>query len=178
MKRIVRILAAILVASGSGGMAQAELVITFQEVGGDVVNTASGSLDISGMVQQGTSAPFGASIRPLTSSVLLGPNSGVSAEYIYATNGGPIGFGTGDGVGEVPTSGSGDRVGLFGSGLFFVPIGYVSGSCCRRRTAYSGQTFNSLGLTPQGTYTYTINGPNAIRSSSRSARFPSPSPPR
>jgi hypothetical protein len=76
MRRITGIFVAFLLASASGDMARAEIVISVQEVGGDAVNTASGSLGITGLVQQGTSAPFGATERPRTSTVLLGPTSG------------------------------------------------------------------------------------------------------
>lgn len=63
---------------------------------------------------------------------------------------GPISFGTG--TTKSPNTGSGNFVGIDGSGdVIFVPQGYVSGAALSDTMTFNNATFSSLGVTP-GTY--------------------------
>ena len=65
---------------------------------------------------------------------------------------GPSDFGTG--LVNTPSENSGDPVGFSGSVRFvFVPDDYIFGAALSETSAYSGQSFGSLGLKP-GSYVY------------------------
>jgi hypothetical protein len=133
------------------GTTRAGAVITFEQVGNDVVATASGSLDLSGLgaptddfVQPGLVA----SIGYLVLSQQTTPNA---PDEVFSGATGPSSFGSGGFF--APSFGTGDTVGVV-SGDIHVPVGYVSGTPLSASDTFAGQTFTTLGLTP-GTYTYT-----------------------
>ncbi len=137
----------------SAPSAQAGYIVTFRQVGPDVVATGSGPIDLTGLdtlfPTTGTSqvVPFGAYI-------FTGP-TGSNPVQPYGGGGisGPTSFGSG--FGTLADSGSGDLVGIFGLGhLLFVPLGYVSGSPLSDTATYDSASFASLGLTP-GIYEWT-----------------------
>jgi hypothetical protein len=141
--------------------------VTIVESGGDVVMSASGSLNINDLTLVNPSAgPFGnGGIGVSTATFLLGANGLSGAQYSGFTTA-PSNFGPG-GPGGTQTSASGNIFGVVkfdgptGTPSLIVPTGYTTGTVISGSQTFSGQTFSSLGLTP-GTYTYTWgSGANA-----------------
>jgi hypothetical protein len=141
-----------------GGPAEASVVIDMSEVGGNVVTTGSGTVDLTGLsfTSSGEDAGF---VFASLGSVAVGSSE---ADDFYSGAIGPASFGTGGFI--IPFGQSGDLLGLIGNvspAEILVPHGYVSGTSLSGSSTYVGQTFASLGLTP-GTYLYTWgSGPTA-----------------
>ncbi len=130
-------------------------VIDFTEVGGNVVVTASGEIDLTGLsYQYSTYAPT--EIVPSEATVLIGTASG--AVDVYTGISGPTPFGTGGTT--AASSGSGGTFGINDT-VLDLPGGYVSGTSLSSSSTFDGATFASLGLTP-GTYVYTWGDPNTL----------------
>jgi hypothetical protein len=150
-KRMTYLASAALLALGAvlAPSAQAAYVITFQQVGSDVVETGSGSLDLTdldvgafgiardaavypelGRVFSGAFTDTNTSFADLPDSfVTFGPGSFTLAS---TTSGGPVGFESG--AGDITT-------------LIF-PAGYASDTPLSDSATYLGATISSLGLTP------------------------------
>jgi hypothetical protein len=141
--------------------AKAGYVVTLKEMGGDVVATGSGPIDLNGLSLEpppgGTSfAP--SEIIPHPGIIITGPADSTATDtYVEVT--GPASFGSGSLT--FTSSGSGDLVGIDGSSLnLLVPSGYVSNTPLSDISTYTGETFLSLGVTP-GTYEWSWGtGPN------------------
>ena len=122
--------------------------IAIQEVGGNVVWTATGTLNLAGLTyfttQPGGGDGFDGNAR-LFASGLATPNTDVYNGSITL----PSAFGGGGGA----SSASGDYLGVYGTPSLYVPAGYVSGAALSGVTTYNSATFASLGLSA-GTYTY------------------------
>ncbi|MBV9008586.1 MAG: VPDSG-CTERM sorting domain-containing protein [Verrucomicrobia bacterium] len=132
--------------------AQANFIVTLQQVGSNVVATGSGAIDLTGL--HGPSPANGASaIVPVAGDIVTGSGNGTL--YLGPISG-PTSFGTGG-----PTdanSSTGPLVSLLYNGgitsSIIVPSGYVSGTLISNGAIYNGQSFASLGVTP-GTYEWT-----------------------
>lgn len=134
------------------GTARAALIIDFDQVGGDVVATGTGSLDITGL-NAGASFIHGQRVSGSTGFFGAGATAGVS-DQSYSGFSGPTAFGPGGSVDS--TSSTGDLFSIGGSsGRIYLDTTFVSGSSLTFSSTFAGQTFSSLGLTP-GTYTYTL----------------------
>jgi hypothetical protein len=125
--------------------------VTFQEVGGNVVEVGSGTLDTTDLTDDGSPFSEVAAVSPTGGQVFSGSTSSTPVEFFTGVSG-PVSFGTGSET--LASSSSGDFVGLEGNGegFLFTPVGFTSGALSETST-YSGATFASLGLTP-GTYVY------------------------
>jgi hypothetical protein len=146
-----------------GAPAEASVVIDVSEVGGNVVATGGGRVDLSGLTFFATGGSGGAAMQPSFGLMDIG---GIGSPLFldeYPGVAGPASFGPG-GFTFASTS-SGDRFGVNarrpnGTGVD-VPFGYASESALSGSATFDGQTFASLGLTP-GTYVYTWgSGPTA-----------------
>jgi hypothetical protein len=141
------------------GHAEARVVIDVSEVGGNVITTGSGTVDLTGLSFSSSSLPQAGALFASAGSVSVGSSS---PGDLYSGAIGPASFGAGGFI--IPFERSGDLLGLFGSfapAEILVPHGYVSGTSLLGSSTYVGQTFASLGLTP-GTYLYTWgSGPTA-----------------
>lgn len=145
--------AAILLGLGLGvSPAQAAYVITFDQVGSNVVATGSGSLDLTGLnlVGIGASPAF---MSPSYADIIVGP-ARLTLANTYRGIAGPASFGLW--APKSASSGSGDLVGMVASELW-VPYGYVSGTALSDSMTFDGASFASLGLTP-GSYEWTWGG--------------------
>lgn len=138
--------------------------ISIVESGGNVVMSASGSLNINDLtlITPSTGPLGGAGIGISTATFIIGSNGQNYAEYSGFTST-PSNFGTGGGGSS--SSSSGDVIGVIVNGvppyILTVPVGYTTGTAISSTQTFNGQTFSSLGLTP-GTYTYTWgSGANA-----------------
>jgi len=138
----------------------AALVIQFNQVGANVVETGSGSANTAGL--GAPSGVLGSGLTdPSSGLAFVGP-TGVNAPLFLYPSGisGPASIGAG--VYTAGSSGSGDTFGINGNfHALYVPFAYVSGSALNGTTTFNGQTFASLGLNI-GTFTYTWgSGANA-----------------
>jgi hypothetical protein len=139
--------------------ARAELIITFEQVGNNVVATGSGSINLAGLT-----GPISYEIYPTTygyvepASGNLFNNSGEDAVYSGLT--GPTSFGPG--TPTLASSVSGDSIGIFGLDQFLeLPKGYVSGSSLSNIETWDNNSISNLGLT-SGTYIWNFgSGVNA-----------------
>lgn len=130
------------------GPARAAYIVTFSQVGPDVIARGSGTIDLDGLtlVDSGVTMP---QVAPAFGIASTGAAGDVSA---YGSVSGPIGFGSG--VFTSATTGTGDLVAIQGDGgLVYVPTGYDSDTPLLGTATYAGHTFATLGLTP-GSYVY------------------------
>jgi hypothetical protein len=145
--------AAIFLAAIVGLPAAANAIVTvnINEVGGNVIATASGTLDLTGLTFVGD---FGLSQQIQGSDAYVGVGSGSVDGYSGLS--GPAAFGAGGPVASSISTGDGFGLNgsLFGIPYVFVPDGYVSGAALLSSATWSTATFASLGLTP-GQYIYT-----------------------
>jgi hypothetical protein len=135
------------------GTSQAGVIIDINQVGSDVVETGSGTIDLTGLTGPSTYDTFYAAIQPNVALAHLAPaqHGGINMdEYSSAT--GPTSFGSGTSH-TFATTGSGDAFGVETAHIILSP-GYVSGTPLSATDTFASQTLKSLGLTP-GTYTYT-----------------------
>jgi len=141
--------------------ASAPMTITITEVGSNVVMSASGTINLSGLTLVDPSAgPFGGGgLGVSTATFLMGTFPVNAAQYSGFTTT-PSNYGTGGGGGGA-TSGSGDIFGIVYQGTppysLLVPTGYTSGTNITSTQTFTGTTLSTLGLT-NGTYTYTWSG--------------------
>ena len=150
--------------------AKAAFTATFTQVGPDVLETGSGTIDTAAF-SPFRDESFFAFVFPSQDKNLGGPTSGMVSS-LSGTISGPALFGNGNG-GE-PSSGTGDIVGLDSLTFFEVPAGYTSGAPLLDTDTYSGQSLSSLGITP-GTYTYTFGSGATADSYTIIAAVPEPS---
>ena len=131
--------------------ARAAAVLTFLNSGPDVVETGSGTLNLSALSPAGI-VGAAAGVHPIFGTTFVGIPA-VSTEDQYTGLTGPANFGPGGTT--FATSGSGNKFGVFFNGAFFlaVPAGYISGTALAGTSTYAGKSLGALGATP-GTYIY------------------------
>lgn len=154
MRRLLVSLALAAVALPGAAFAQT-VVFSFSQVGGTVVSTASGSIDLTGMTSLGpsTAAPF---VDPNAGTAIAGTSGNIT---VYGGLNGPALFGAD--VTSTPNSSSGALFGFSGyDGVLLLPRNYVSLSAINASSTYNSRTFASMGLA-QGSYTYFV-GANTI----------------
>jgi hypothetical protein len=146
-------LAALLAAAPA---ARAAYTVTFSQVGANVFASGGGTIDINGLTPESSGGGPSFVTAALADE---GTGSGSFDQYLSAVSGpstfGPGGF-------NFTNTGTGDFVAILGTASRIeVTEGYVSGALLRDTATYTGQTFETLGLTP-GVYVYDINsGANA-----------------
>ncbi|WP_295429957.1 PEP-CTERM sorting domain-containing protein [uncultured Thiodictyon sp.] len=151
MKMRTKVLAGAMIALGVAAPSQASLLFTLQQVGSDVVASASGSANLGGLAATATTnlaallwGDYG--LLGLGSTTLTSVN-------VWDAITGPTNFGVGGNY--FGSSGSGTPVGFYGGGgSLYLPSDYVSGTALSSTSTWTGVTFSSLGVTP-GTYDWT-----------------------
>jgi hypothetical protein len=129
--------------------------MTLLEVGGDVVLSGAGTMNLTSLTNVGLLFR-GSSVVPQDSQFgcgLAGPGPFNSRLYTGSTFNSPANFGTG---GQTVGSGTGDFFGVtfaISNNQLFVPSGYTSGSFISGTTTFNSTTLVTLGATP-GTYTW------------------------
>lgn len=129
--------------------AQAKYVMTFQELGADVIEIGNGTIDLTDLTSDGAVATNAAFVHP-NQGIFDSGAVGVGIQG-FAGAAGPASFGPG--ATTLASSSSGDGVALSQFGELFVPAGYASGSSLSETSTYLGATLASLGMTP-GEYLY------------------------
>lgn len=123
---------------------RAEFILSFAQVGSNVVATGSGSINTTALTNQGDFV-FGPLLDASEAQASAGPSVSIVTQCSGIT--GPSSFGSN--IESYPTSGSGDSVGVDGKyGLLFLPDGYVSGRNLSNTAIWDAATFSSLGMTP------------------------------
>ncbi|MEM7164187.1 MAG: hypothetical protein AAF581_01915 [Planctomycetota bacterium] len=147
----------------------AGVVVNVVEAGGDVVISASGSVDLSAWTTEqlnlntfNNSGIVGGG-GPAGTAFQLGAIAPIDFYNMPVNFTGPTSMGPGT-TNFLATSFSGDKFGLTSSitlDRIIVPAFYVSGSAISNTTTWAGATFDSLGIEP-GSYTWTWgSGPTA-----------------
>jgi hypothetical protein len=130
--------------------ADAAVTINIDQVGGRVIATATGTLDLTGLTAE---APFNNDlfIRPSVGYIGLGIALTVTG---YSGMTGPSQFGLGGITPSFQSAGTPFAINgsSFGSPYVFVPVSYISGTPIGAQAIFLG-SFASLGLTP-GQYVY------------------------
>lgn len=133
--------------------------IQLVEVGGDVVATGSGSLNLTAVSGQSTGLQW-AFVIPFAPWLTVGQTVSTTVDIYQMQNFvSPPSIGTGGFAGA--TSGSGGNVGV-NAGNVIVPLGYVSGTALPATTStWAGASLASLGIAP-GSHTWSWGtGPTA-----------------
>jgi hypothetical protein len=136
--------------------ASASLLWSFEETGGDVVGTMSGSLVTTGLdlISFGKG---GIGIIPSSGILFSGPDgtgSGDGTAFLVSIGTNPFGAGGA----TFATSTTGDLFAMGGSAGAFVlvlPANYSSGDALSGTLTFDSATFASLGVTP-GSYVYDL----------------------
>jgi hypothetical protein len=156
-KRMTYLASAAILALGaiSAPSAQAAYVVTFDQVGSDVVETGSGSLDLTALSVESFDILRDASVTPSLGRFFSGAFTGANTAFADLDSVSPLAFGPGALTAASTTTGG--PVGLV-SGLgdlaaLIFPIDYISGTPLSDSSTYLDATISSLGLTP-GAYVF------------------------
>lgn len=150
--RFLTSLSIALLACGWGSSTQAAYTITLKEVGGNVVATGSGSLNLAALVSVGGLPTWSNMVIPENATLSVGP-AYASAGLYAGIPAFPAALGSG-GM-SLASAGTGSLVGAVGGGYLLVPLGYVSGTALgKSETTFANTSFAALGLTP-GQYVWT-----------------------
>jgi hypothetical protein len=138
--------------------ANATVIINVTEVGGGVVFTTTGSLDLTGTSFAGSYSSYGQGFIPGGANWYVAPGPGGATNgYALTSFDGP--FGTSLSFFTPPSSASGDNFFIWGNAgnveQVGVPVGYKSGSALASGMVFSGATIAGFTMIP-GTYSYTI----------------------
>ena len=141
----------------AAGTAQAAVIIDVKEVGGDVVFSAAGSLDLAGASSAGAYNNYGHGFIAGGSNWYVAPGpGGPTKAFAFTSFDGP--FGTSLSYFSSPSSFSGDDFFIWGQGggtaQVGVSVGYVSGGAIASEMVFSG-TIAGFTMIP-GPYTYTL----------------------
>ncbi len=148
MKSKALLVSCTLTALFCGPAVNAAVIMTLEQVVGNVVATGSGTVDLAGLSFEFSGSGLTPYIHPSSSGLLEGAGGNYG---LYGAISGPASFGSGS---TTPaSSGTGDGLGLVGD-VIDVPQGYVSGTPLSGTATWDSTTLAALGVTP-GTYTYT-----------------------
>ena len=140
--------------------ADGALTVDITEVGGDVVATFSGSLDLTGAsyLDSDTNPGGGQAVAPGISSFVLG-TSGTMDIYSHMGDSEITAFG----VGSSPVYADSSTGDLFACMVFggsnynlFLPGGYVFGSTISGTATWNGTTIAGMGLIPDSSHVFTL----------------------
>jgi len=138
----------------------APMTVTITEVGSNVVMSASGTVDLTGLtLVESNFGPIGGGGLGINTATFICGNNGSYASTYSGFTSVPSTFGSGSGA--PPSSASGDYFGVIINNqppyLLLVPTGYTSGTNITSTQTFNNTTLSTLGLT-EGTYTYTWSG--------------------
>jgi hypothetical protein len=141
--------AALLIGCAAAPSARAAYTITFTESDGNVMESGSGSFDLTSLSDVGNASSLGGVLNPSRGLFAGGPE-GPQAFFYSIPITDPVFWGPGNIT--FANSSVGDEVLISVQGsMIGVPGGYESGHPLSESSVYNNSTFESLGLTP-GTY--------------------------
>lgn len=154
--RLTAVSAALCIGLGAG-VANAAVTINVTEVGGNVVFTTSGSLDLTGAAFLG-GIGYDDGFIPGGSNWYVASGAGAAVDN-YAMTSFAGAFGSSGAFFSSPSSVSGDDFFIWGNGggteQVGVPVGYISGSAISSGMVFAGATISGFTMIP-GTYLYNI----------------------
>lgn len=168
IKQRMKIAAALCLFSAFSNCATAAVIVNVNQVGDDVVITATGNLDLNGLTVQGHEQQPGR-VDPGGGFIQVGPTWDFVTGYSGFSSPNTS-FGPGGELYATTASGSDFEInaGDFATPVIFVADDYVSGSLIDGSETFSGVTIDSLGFTV-GQYvftsaydTVTVNVPGGI----------------
>jgi len=133
--------------------ANASIIISIIESGGNVEASYSGSIDLGATTGRNGTAAAGGFNGYQPNIGAIGFTSDLSTTYTIDLSLWTV-FGTG-GIGRWDTS-SGDALELFSNPTLGVPLGYTSGTNISGSATKNGSSFSSIGFTP-GSYVSTFS---------------------
>jgi hypothetical protein len=143
---------AFVVLAASAATSRGEYVVTFAQVGTDVVATGTGTLDLTTLLGE-PSPSFTPDVIAALGVVAIGPQPNSFVGYPGIS--GPTSIGPGPAVTHDADSSTGDRVTVDGHhAMLQVFAGYVSGATLFGTDTWDNTTIGGLGLAA-GTYTWT-----------------------
>lgn len=146
-------------------------VVKVTQQGSNVVMTAGGAFDLTGLTSLGLYSTTAPVINPVYATLYLGSQNGLTTVDAYTGFTGPTAFGSGGSA--YATNSTGDDVYIDAPDAFFaVPTGYQSGNLLSNTNIWDNATFASLGMTP-GTYVWTW-GSGAEQSFTLNVAVPEP----
>ena len=140
--------------------AKAGFIITFLQVGSDVVATGSGTINTTALTQQADTGSVFPYIDPASGSWLLGASGAAGIPNLAGWSGirSFSAFGTGHITQPSFLNGgyvaSGNDLGETNGTVLNLPTGYISGSSLSNSSTWLNTTIAGLGITP-GTYNWT-----------------------
>jgi hypothetical protein len=137
--------------------ARAAIIVTMDEIGGDVIVTGNGTADLTDLTLTSSGGAI-AVLVPNSDQFTIGAGGSID---VYTGLSAPGPFGPGGFV--LPTVSAGDIMGILdvGSPGLLLPGSYTSGAVLAGSSTFTGHSFGSLGVTP-GTYVWTWGtGPTA-----------------
>ena len=137
------------------------MTVTITEVGSNVVMTASGTVDLTGLtLVESNFGPIGGGGLGINTATFICGNDGSYASTYSGFTSVPSNFGSGSYT-PPASSASGNYFGVIMNGqppyFLLVPTGYTSGTNITSTQTFNNTSLSTLGLT-EGTYTYTWSG--------------------
>jgi hypothetical protein len=156
--------------------ADAGVIIDVTQVGGNVVFSTNGSLNLTGATSAGGIGSYGLGFIPGGSNWYIASGSGTGVDsYVLSSFAGP--FGTSASFFSGPSSSSGNNFFIWGdSGALAqvgVPVGYVSGSSINSGMVFNGATIGGFTMIP-GTYLYSLPNDTITLNIGAAAGVPEP----
>ena len=141
--------------------ASSPMTVTITEVGSNVVMTASGTVDLTGLtLVESNFGPIGGGGLGINTATFICGNNGTYVTTYSGFTSVPSNFGFGSYT-PPASSASGNYFGVIMNGqppyFLLVPTGYTSGTNISSTLTFNNTTLSTLGLTV-GTYTYTWSG--------------------
>jgi hypothetical protein len=141
--------------------ASAPMTVTIYESGSDVVMSASGTVDLTGLTLVETNfGPIGGGGLGINTATFICGNNGTYVTTYSGFTSVPSNLGSGS-YSPPADSASGNYFGVIMNGqppyFLVVPTGYTSGTNISSTLTFNNTTLSTLGLT-NGTYTYTWSG--------------------
>lgn len=137
---------------------RADVIVTFEEVGSNVVATGAGTLDLGGLTLINTVAT-NTGVTPATAELFLGPSTQngnpTPTVDVYQAVSGPASWGSGNQYFRID-SGTGDTFGVSIRGTdlaLIVPENYASGGALSAISVWENESLATMGLSP-GSYSY------------------------
>lgn len=150
---LYRIICVSFLVSSVASSAQAALIVTAYETGGNVVFSGGGTASLGALVVEASNVAGDGVVQPAFGVFLMGSNPLDDAKTYKNTISGPGSFGTGTSH-VVPDSNTGDFFGINAlSPNLYLPNGFTTGSSLSGTSTYLGTTLSAIGLA-EGTYVY------------------------
>jgi len=139
--------------AGSAKVQAIDLIFTAQQVGADVVTSASGFVNTSALSNAGSASGSGRFFGTIGDGSVfeVGPSSNYD---VWSGLTGSKVFGTSSQYFADINTGTVAGIGTFGTTSLYLPQSYTSGSSISGTSTYSGKTLADLGMTV-GTYNWT-----------------------